>query len=74
MTKRNLTDKNHNEMDSFLSRVLDGYKNGDISKSEAISGLGHVMAALDIENTQEAVTWFNQNGLQFFKDPTGTSS
>ena len=74
MTKRNLTDKNHKEMDSLLSRVLDGYKNGDISKSEAISGLAHVMAALDIDNTQEAVSWFNQDGLQFFKDPAGTNS
>ncbi|CED57119.1 putative uncharacterized phage protein [Aliivibrio wodanis] len=74
MTKGNLTSKNHKEMESFLFMVLEGYKNSDISKSEAMNGLAHVMAALDLRNTQEAVSWFNQNDLQFFKDPTKKNS
>ncbi len=65
--KPNLSNKNHNEMDAFLSRVLDAYKNGEISKQSAVGGLAHVMAALDIKNTQEAVSWFNQDGVEFFK-------
>ncbi|MEL0639541.1 hypothetical protein V6260_02845 [Pseudoalteromonas aliena] len=72
--KENLTSENHREMEKFLSRVLDGYKSGNISKSDAVSGLAHVMAALDINNTPEAISWFNQNELDFFKDPTDISS
>jgi hypothetical protein len=74
MAQQNLTSKNHTEMDDFLEKVLDGYKNGALTKSEAVNGLAHVMAALDINNTQEAVSWFNQANLEFFKDPTGTTS
>lgn len=67
----NLTDKDHAEMDGFLVRVLDAYKDGKLSRTEAVSGLAHVMAALDIRNTQEAVLWFRQDGVKFFKDPAG---
>lgn len=73
MAQQNLTSKNHKEMDNFLEKVLDGYKNGALTKSEAVNGLAHVMAALDINNTQEAVSWFNQENLEFFKDPTGAT-
>ena len=65
--KPNLTSKNHKEMDAFLYRVLDAFKRGDISKQSVASGLAHVMAALDIQNTAEAVAWFNQDGVEFFK-------
>lgn len=37
----------------------------------ARGGLAHVMAALDKQNTAEAIFWFNQDGLEFFSDPTG---
>lgn len=62
-----LSDKDHDAMDSMLGNVLDAYKNGNLSKQAAISGLAHVMAALDIRNTGEAVAWFNQKDLKFFK-------
>ncbi|OXX57695.1 hypothetical protein B9J80_00215 [Vibrio sp. V12_P9A6T4] len=74
MAQQNLTSKNHKEMDDFLEKVLDGYKNGSLTKSEAINGLAHVMAALDINNTQEAVSWFNQANLEFFKGPARAAS
>lgn len=66
--KGSLTNKDHKAMDAFLGRVLDAYKNGEISKSSAIGGLAHVMAALDIRNTGEALSWFNQEGVNFFKE------
>ena len=66
--KPNLTEKNHDEMDAFLSRVLDAFKNGEISKESVCRGLAHIMAALDIQNTGEAVNWFNQKNLDFFKN------
>lgn len=68
MNKPNLTNQNHNEMDDFLKRVLEGYKNEEITIESAIDGLAHVMAALDIGNTGEAVSWFKSEGLSFFKD------
>ena len=74
MSNGKLTAKNYKEMDDFLSRVLDGYKNGVISKEITLGGLGHVMAALDKQNTGEAISWFNQEGLEYFKDPTGVIS
>lgn len=65
--KGRLSNKNHNSMDAFLGRVLDGYKSGEITKDEAVGGLAHVMAALDKENTAEAIAWFNSKGIEFFK-------
>ncbi|MDR2872268.1 MAG: hypothetical protein LBV45_07080 [Xanthomonadaceae bacterium] len=66
MTK--LTEKDHEAMDKMLGKMLDAYKNGDISKKVAVLGLAHIMAALDKGNTGEAVAWFNQNNLEYFKD------
>ena len=63
-----LTSADHKKMDAFLKRVLDAYKNDEISLDSAIGGLAHVMAALDKGNTGEAVSWFNQNDISFFKD------
>ena len=63
-----LTDKDHRVMDKMLADVLDAYKDGSLSKTAAVSGLAHVMAALDIGNTGEAIAWFNQRELAFFKD------
>lgn len=56
-------------MDAFLERVLDAYKAGEITRDDAVGGLAHVMAALDNGNTGEAVSWFNQKGVTFFKQP-----
>lgn len=62
-----LPDKDHRIMDEFLSRVLDAYKSGEITKDSAIGGLAHIMAALDKGNTSEAINWFKQEGVSFFK-------
>jgi len=63
----NLSNVDHNKMDDFLNRVLDAYKNDEISLKSAIEGLAHVMAALDKGNKGEAISWFSQEGVSFFQ-------
>lgn len=62
-----LTDRDHKNMDAFLGHVLDDYKTGVISKESAIGSLAHVMAALDLDNYEEARSWFEQ-GRKFIRD------
>lgn len=62
----NLSTSDHENMDAFLGYVLDDYKAGEITKKEAVGALAHVMAALDIGNTAEAVNWFKQ-GRKFIR-------
>ncbi|KAB0471089.1 hypothetical protein K6V72_10425 [Ralstonia insidiosa] len=69
MKEVRLTNQDHKRMDAFLERVLDAYKAGEITRDDAVGGLAHVMAALDNGNTGEAVSWFNQKGVTFFKQP-----
>lgn len=64
--KASLTTKDHKNMDAFLGHVLEDFKAGEITKEEAIGALAHVMAALDIGNTAEAVNWFEQ-GRKFIR-------
>jgi hypothetical protein len=54
--KPNLSNKDHKAMDDFIGRVLDAYKDGVITKKSAVAGIAQVMAALDIQNTSEAVS------------------
>jgi hypothetical protein len=68
MQKPKLTNKDHKAMDAMLSDLLDAFENGDLSKSTVNSGLAHIIAALDRGNTSEAVVWFKQKDLAFFKD------
>ncbi len=65
-----LSARDHKNMDAFLGHVLDDYKNGVISKADAIGGLAHVMAALDKDNYAEARNWFEQ-GRKFITNPHG---
>lgn len=55
-------------MDSFLEKVLDWYKAGEITRDGAVGGLANVMAALDKGNTVEAVAWFERAAPSYFKD------
>ena len=58
--KPTLTDSDHKNMDIFLGHVLDDFKSGALSKGAAVSGLAHVMAAIDKGNYGEAVNWLQQ--------------
>lgn len=64
--KAELTSSDHQNMDAFLGHVLDDYKEGTITKEQAVGGLAHVMAALDLDNYPEARSWFEQ-GRKFIR-------
>ncbi|MCK6374655.1 MAG: hypothetical protein L6Q69_11185 [Zoogloea sp.] len=68
MNNGNLTEIDHKAMDSFLEKVLDWYKTGEITRSAAIGGLAHVMTALAKDNTAEAVSWFQNADVSYFKN------
>jgi hypothetical protein len=61
-----LTNRDHQNMDAFLGHVLEDFKSGAITKAEAIGGLAHVIAAIDIGDYGEAITWFEQ-GRKFIQ-------
>ncbi len=60
MVEGNLTERDHTNMDAFLGHVLEDFKDGTITKEQAVSGLAHVIAAVDIQNHDEARNWFEQ--------------
>lgn len=45
------------DIDTFVGKVLDAYKNGSISRFDAILDIGHVMAAIDQGNETEFVQY-----------------
>ncbi|MGL5129836.1 MAG: hypothetical protein ACRC7D_17230 [Aeromonas popoffii] len=55
-----LTNQDHQKMEAFLEHVLDDYKAGVLDKTKAVAGLVQVMAALDLDNYDEARSWFEQ--------------
>jgi len=61
------TDKDHKHMEAFLGNVLDDFKKGEITRDQAIGGLAHVMAALDLDNYGEVISCFKQ-GRKFIMD------
>lgn len=61
MPKRDqLTNKDHDQIDDFIGAIIEDYKNGLVSKQDIISGLGHVISAIDQGNHDEARRWFSQ--------------
>ena len=65
-SKPELSTRDHKNMDAFLGHVLDDYKAGTITKEQAVGALAHVMAALDLDNYDEARSWFEQ-GQKFIQ-------
>ncbi|MNH45633.1 hypothetical protein D3C85_365740 [compost metagenome] len=55
-----LTNQDHQNMEAFLEHVLDDYKAGALDRTKAIAGLVQVMAALDLDNYDEARSWFEE--------------
>lgn len=55
-----LTEANHNAMDEFLGFVLDAYKEGRVSRLNAVGALAHVLTAAAIDNDGEVVAWFRK--------------
>lgn len=50
-----LTTKQTSGLDTFVAGVLDAYKNGQISRLDAVLAIGHVIAAVDKGNETEIV-------------------
>ncbi|RZG14063.1 hypothetical protein EXT47_14640 [Pseudoalteromonas sp. CO342X] len=67
MARDTLSNKDHEDMDAFIGAIIDDYKNGSLSKQALVSGLGHVIAAIDLGNHDEARKWFKE-GRKFIKN------
>ena len=57
---KNLTEKDHDDLDALVSGLLDDYKEGVITKAHAVATMGHIIEALDEGNYGEAVTWLRE--------------
>lgn len=55
-----LTNKDTDKLDELVSIVLDDFKSGSLSKEEIISGLGHIVSAVDLNNRTEIDEWLSQ--------------
>ena len=64
-----LTEKDIQNMETFIELVLDDYKLGKLSKSQAISGITHVMVALELDNYTEAAFFKIVVAQSCFKQP-----
>jgi hypothetical protein len=67
MASDQLTETDHQNMDSFRRAVLDDYRDGTPTKEQAMGGLAHVMAALNIGNVGEARAWVKE-GVKLIRD------
>jgi hypothetical protein len=68
-SKPGLKKKDHENMNAFLGHVLEDYKSAVITKEQAIAGIAHTMAALDLDNYDEARTWLEQGRKLIRFDP-----
>lgn len=62
-----LSNVDHAALDLFLNQVLDGVTSGTISQEEAVGGLAHVIAAIDIGERTQIAAWF-ANPVTFMTD------
>lgn len=53
-----LSEADHNDMDSFLEFVLDAYANKEVSRLSAVAALAHVLTAAAKDNQGEVLAWF----------------
>lgn len=53
----NLSDPDHNKLDQLLVKVLDAYKDDEVSRGAAVGVLAHVIAAAAQDNVSEVKSW-----------------
>lgn len=58
-----LTEVEHNKLDAFLGGVLDEYKSGAYTKTEAVGALAHVFTVAAEGNIGELSSWLENPGL-----------
>jgi hypothetical protein len=52
-----VSDKQIKSIDKFVGQVLDAYKNGAVSRLDAVLHIGHVIVAIDQGNETEFVQY-----------------
>ena len=52
-----LTERDHDLLDRFIAKALDGYRSGEITLAEARFALAHVIAAAADDNFDQVVTF-----------------
>ena len=52
-----LTERDHDLLDRFIAKALDGYRSGEITSAEARFTLAHVIAAAADDNFDQVVTF-----------------
>lgn len=55
-----LTTRDQDNIDAFLSGLLDDFSAGTVTKFQAVQGLAHIITALSKGNYPEARNWFEQ--------------
>ena len=58
--KPSLSSQDYQNIDALLGHVLEDFRAGSITKEEAISGLAHVIAAIDKGNYAEVTSWLKE--------------
>lgn len=53
--KPTLTEDDHDNLSRLLARVLEAHAADDLSTSDAVSGLAHLIAAIDIRNVPKSI-------------------
>ena len=61
-----MTDNDHINLSEYLGHVLDDFRDGTITKLQAVSSLAHVMTALDEGETEEVKSCLQQ-GRKFIR-------
>lgn len=69
MKDQKLTKMDHVAMDGLLAAILRDFKAGEISSQQVISGVAHIMSAIDQGNHDEARRWF-QHGRRLVREMT----
>jgi hypothetical protein len=64
-----VVDQHQSDMKGFLSHVLEDFKNGWLTKDQALGGLSHVISSLCANDAEEAVRWFRE-GRKLIVSPT----
>ena len=52
-----LSERDHELLDRFIGKALDGYRSGEITSAEARFALAHVIAAAADDNFDQVVTF-----------------
>jgi hypothetical protein len=55
-----LSNKDTDKLDDLVSVILEDFNSGSLTKEEIVSGLGHIISAIDMNNRTEIDEWLSQ--------------